>query len=124
QTARRKANDVARKGDLSALSKALILYYTDLNKFPPTLDLTTGGQLMDGTYVYMKVMPKEKNTSLAPFCYKVDDIAKPKKFALMAQLENTADSDCKNPPLPGCGHTYCYVITSPNTSLDVHGVFQ
>lgn len=131
QTARKKANDVARKGDLSALSKALILYYTDLNKFPTVADLplTSGAEFKDGTYTYMKVTPKEKYLTNYPFCYIVD--ADKKKFALLAMLENTVDSDCKMTgdngfyTIAACGsRKYCYAITSPNTSLDANGIFQ
>jgi prepilin-type N-terminal cleavage/methylation domain-containing protein len=134
QTAMKKAHDVARKGDLSALSKALILYYADLNKFPlaANLDLSAVGQgpLMDGSYIYMKVLPKEKYLT-TPFCYIAggNDPNKPNKFALFAQLENTVDPDCKkdgdgNPYYAACGKHYCYAITSPNTSLNADGTFN
>jgi prepilin-type N-terminal cleavage/methylation domain-containing protein len=133
QTAMKKANDVARKGDLSALSKALTLYYTDLNKFPDanTINNHWGEELLDGSYTYMKVMPKEKNTGLSPFCYIVggDDPAKPNKFALLAMLENKGDANCKMTGLVGfytacSGKKYCYAVTSPNTSLKADGTFN
>jgi prepilin-type N-terminal cleavage/methylation domain-containing protein len=34
QTAKKKANDVARKGDLNALVKSLQMYYADYGVFP------------------------------------------------------------------------------------------
>jgi len=126
QTAKRKANDVARKGDLSALSKALMMYYADLNEFPDELDLTTGGEFKDGSYTYMKVTPKERNASLPPFCYVVDNSTAQKKFALFAQLENTADSECfgHTYTAPCSAKTYCFAFTSPNTSLNADGTFN
>jgi general secretion pathway protein G len=129
QTARRKANDVERKGNLSALSKALFMYYADHNSFP--LEINGVGsstsnfwcssdancEFKDVTnYSYMKVLPKEKNSSLFPFCYKTDG----KSFELYAGMENTVDMDCKK-AVDGtdfyknkCGHNYCFALSSPN----------
>lgn len=125
QTARKKASDVSRKGDLSALSKALFMYYADYNEFPAVadIDLTSGGEFKDaGGYIYMKVLPKEKKVGWTPFCYMVD--VDNKKFALIAQLENTSDPDCRSSPVDLAGCSGCYVVTSPNTSLNDDGIFN
>ena len=105
QTAKKKANDVARKGDLSGVSKALQLYFTDFGVFPAMSDpaggkLVVGGvpiewgsEFKDGSnYTYMKKMPIENVFGMPPYCYKVD--ATLKKFALYTKLQNTADSQC------------------------------
>lgn len=143
QTARRKANDVSRKGDLNSLSKALHLYFSDYGFFPNAtsieggaIDLNTlsswGGSFEDQSvsppYVYMKKLPKENSAGLPPYCYKVDSLTNPKKFALYAELENKLDKECdrNNDNLPDdtyqCGgRNYCYFTTSSNTSLDTNG---
>lgn len=128
QTAKRKANDVQRKADLSSLSKALQMYYTDYEKFPAAengeikVNATSmafwGGTFDDAGYVYMKVMPKENKTGFPEFCYAVD--ANLKKFALYAMLENTADSDCTMTGNQGAytcnGERYCFTIFSSNAN--------
>lgn len=150
QTAKRKANDVARKGDLNAVSKALQLYFTDYGFFPKA---TTGGatslegeiglngssmwggtledQTVNPAYVYMKKLPKENNTGLPAYCYKVDSLTNPKKFALYAMLENTVDKECDRngdgvaDTTYACGgRSYCYFTTSPNTDLNINGDLQ
>lgn len=136
QTAKKKASDVARKGDLNAMSKALQLYFTDYNQFPAEnngLIVVNGsarpwGGTFDDTsvsppYVYMKVLPKENVYPAAnPYCYKVD--ASAKKYALFAKLENTADSQCSGNYSCNGKSGYCYAVMSPNTSLDANGNLQ
>lgn len=125
QTARKRANDVARKSDLNSLNKALQMYYADYDKFPATVPLD-GSEFKDvENYSYMKVTPKEKYLINYPFCYKVSGDFK--KFALLGQMENIEDMDCKNPgyTISECGgRTYCFAITSPNTSLNSNGTFK
>ena len=123
QTAKKKANDVARKGDINAVSKALQMYFNDYGYFPTVsqIDLTTGATFEDATanppYVYMKKLPKENYLTNYPYCYKVDSLTKPKKYGLFAQLENTEDKECKGIVNTCGGRNYCYGVVSPNTSL-------
>jgi len=129
-TAKKKANDVARKSDLNGVSKSLQMYFVDYGKLPDSEDgkiklngqtLEWGGEFKDGDYVYMKVMPKENSTSLPPYCYKTDTGLK--KYALFAQLENTVDKECEGNFYTCNGNTYCFAYVSPNTSLDNNGAF-
>jgi prepilin-type N-terminal cleavage/methylation domain-containing protein len=146
-TAKKKANDVARKGDLNALSKALLMYYADYGYFPDASN--SGGNLgkivvtdnsknvlkdwgkefSDNSatpYVYMKTLPEEKILATTyPFCYVVD--ATKTKFALFAMLENTGDPQCILNNGVGaynhCGHNYCFSFVSPNAAVsDFTGV--
>lgn len=122
-TARKKARDVQRKGDLSALSKALQMYFADYGNLPTaaTINNNWGGEFKDNTnYVYMKVLPRER-TLTTPFCYVVTTDLK--SYGLFAMLENTVDSDCHMNDDEGeyvhCGgNHYCYSIVSPNISVD------
>ena len=132
ETARKKARDAQRKGDINSVSKALLMYYADYNKFPKksainSLLVMSPGEANefkdDQQYIYMKVMPRESRSGWAPYCYEVDD-TNPTKFAIYTMLENTADSDCHlKDGLPlyqdKCGtHDYCFAITSPNARLN------
>lgn len=131
-TAKRKANDVARKSDLNGVSKALQMYFVDYGVMPEaSVDgrivmknspIDWGGEFVDGTYVYMKVLPRENNSKLPNYCYKTD--ADKKKFALFAQLENTVDKECDGNSYICSGNTYCFAYVSPNTSLSVGGSLQ
>jgi len=140
QTAKRKANDVARKGDLNAVAKALQMYYADYGKMPdadngkikvPNLTASEwGGEFKDAAgYIYMQKLPKENATGWT-YCYKTD--ASNKKYALFANLENTVDSQCDrngngldDDKTYQCGgNSYCFAYVSPNTSLNSDGSFQ
>lgn len=119
QTARSKANDVARKADLSSLGKALQMYYADYGKFPDKDNgqingTTWGGTFEDNGYVYMKVIPKDRNTSWS-YCYKVS--LKLDKFGLYSKLENDKDSDYRAAGY-SCNNltNYNFTIVSPNAS--------
>ena len=134
QTAKKKANDVARKGDINAVSKSLLMYFNDYGQFPDPSDIVWGGTFQDATtsppYVYMKTLPKENYLTNKPYCYKIS--ADGKKFALYAQLENTVDNECDrnnnnqaDDDVLMCGGVgYCYAVTSPNTSLSANGDIQ
>ena len=118
-TARKRGRDTQRKGDISALSRALLAYYTDQGVFPAAVDLTHGGELKNpaGDYSYMKVLPKENYTTILNmpnYCYVVDNTFK--KFGLFAQLEVATDSDCTGHSYSHCGNTYCFATVSPNTT--------
>jgi prepilin-type N-terminal cleavage/methylation domain-containing protein len=137
ETARRKARDVQRKGDLSALQKALLIYYADYNEFPETInnDAVTSDlwcteadcEFDDGTGepegVYMKVLPVENRDGQPPYCYVVSDDGK--QFALYGILENTDDIDCRQDDgafrFQGkCGdNNYCLIYASPNVNKEV-----
>lgn len=117
ETARRKARDVQRKGDLSSLQKALLIYYADYNEFPGQINNDEGDclekeicyqtsdewciegscEFNDGSDelagVYMKVLPVENRDGQPPYCYVVSDDRK--QFALYGILENTDDNDCR-----------------------------
>lgn len=134
QTAKKKANDVSRKSDLNGVSKALQMYYADYGAMPGASsdgsgkisvkgsDVEWGGTFVDGTYVYMKVVPKENNTKLPAYCYKTDSTLK--KYALFAQLETTTDKECVgNYSCGSQGKKYCFAYISPNTSLNPDGSF-
>lgn len=113
-TARRKARDVSRKSDLNSVSKAVYMYYADYGVFPAKDKIQDkwGMEFSDDGYVYMKVLPKEKE-NLPDYCYVVS--ADKKSFALFAILENTSDADCKIPGYAHCGGTeYCYSVASQN----------
>jgi general secretion pathway protein G len=142
QTAKRKANDVARKGDLNAVAKALQMYYTDYSVMPD-MDNVLGGRIQVGEevipwggefrdaagYVYMKNLPKENNDSLPAYCYKTD--TNKKVYALFAMLENGVDSQCDrnndgtaDVTYQCGGKLYCFAYFSPNISLNTDGSFK
>jgi prepilin-type N-terminal cleavage/methylation domain-containing protein len=135
QTARARARDAQRKGDLSNMTKALEMYYADLGVFPDATDinllLETGGEFKDGDYTYMKVVPTEKKLS-TDFCYKTNEVpgVEPTKFGLFGNLEVTSDKDCTDDVTGDiheyeCGGVmYCYGLTSPNTILDEDGTLE
>jgi len=120
-TASKRGRDTQRKGDLSALSKALLAYYADQGVFPPeaSVDIITGtGELksLSGDYVYMKVLPKEnykEQLKMPDYCYVIDSTGQ--KFGLFAQLEVETDKDCEGHDYSFCGETYCFGTVSPNT---------
>ena len=137
-TARRKAYDVQRKADLSALQKALLMYYADYSVMPNgSLDgrvilqdhgvaktINWGEEFSDSAavpYIYMKVMPKENRAGYPSYFY--EQLVGGKGFAIYAALESTFYVDCRkvvgNPDLfrfsKGGGlNNYCLVYTSPN----------
>jgi type II secretion system protein G len=125
QTAKKKSNDVARKGDLNAVSKALQMYFNDYGVFPATDVIVWGGTFEDSSvnpaYVYMKKLPRENYTTAKPYCYKTS--ADLKKYAIFAQLENTVDKECANTYMCN-GVSYCYGIVSPNSGLNNDGSLQ
>ncbi len=134
QTAKKKANDVSRKSDLNGISKAIQMYFADYGVMPTAnvdgrieikgVPVEWGGEMIDGSYVYMKVVPKENNTKLPVYCYKTD--AALKKYAIFAQLENTEDKECEvhSYNCGNAGETYCFSYVSPNTSLSTDGTLQ
>jgi len=133
RTARKRANDVARKGDLNAVAKALQLYFADYGVMPEAtngqiktdLIRTWGDEFRDITgYSYMVKLPKENTIVWPQYCYKNEGGTSPKKYALFAKLEVSSDSECDN-HFYNCGSepagTYCYANVSPNARLDSSG---
>jgi len=136
RTARKRANDVARKGDLNAVAKALQLYFADYGVMPEA----EGGQIKtdevrkwgeefkDSTgYTYMVKLPTENTDGWPQYCYQTDDSRK--KYALFAKLEVESDEECKGNY--SCGTLkdqgtppYCYANVSPNASLNEKGEFN
>lgn len=128
-TAKMKARDVQRKGDIDGVRKALNMYYTDHEMFPSADEingyLAGGGEFVDSDgYVYIKEVPTEKTSGRNPYCYEVllDARGNPNMYALYSELENENDGDyrkydsvngysCTN---GGVGRDYDYVIYSPN----------
>lgn len=139
QTAKRKANDVARKGDLNSVAKSLQMYFADYGRMPAASAtgqimigasaISWGGEFKDSSnYIYMKQLPVENKTDYPPYCYKIGPDSK--SYALFARLENGADSQCDrnkdgSPDLTyDCGgrtNAYCFAYFSPNISLDEDG---
>lgn len=140
RTAKKKANDVARKGDLSSVSKALQMYYADYKKFPAassqgeiivgsgasTKTIKWGDEFIDQGYIYMKTMPKENTKGFPEYCYKTDENRK--SFALFAKMENIEDKQCvlneEKEMTYDCGgntDSYCLAYVSPNVEVDEDG---
>lgn len=129
QSAKRKSRDVQRKGDISAVSKALLMYYTDYGYFPESENgqikgASWGTTFSDNGYDYLKEMPRE-NYSDIPFCYITDAGTEPSKFGLFSILENSEDMDYNRlnngnnyGPFAACGgRSYNFAILSPNASI-------
>lgn len=132
RTARKRANDVARKGDLNAVAKALQLYFADYGIMPGAENgqIKTnvlrkwGEEFKDNTnYSYMIKLPTENTANWPQYCYKTDSTQK--KYALFAKLEVTSDGECEdNNYSCGTSNEYCYANVSPNTSLKTNGDFN
>jgi prepilin-type N-terminal cleavage/methylation domain-containing protein len=135
RTARKRANDVARKGDLNSVAKALQLYFADYGMMPEASadgkikigasTIPWDGEFKDSTgYSYMIKLPIENTVGWPQYCYKTDDSRK--KYALFAKLEVQSDGECE-PNHYSCGSgppgKYCYANVSPNASLDGGGNF-
>ncbi|HPR99864.1 MAG TPA: type II secretion system protein [Candidatus Woesebacteria bacterium] len=125
RTARKRANDVARKGDLNSVAKALQLYFADYGVMPEEniINDNWGKEFKDGDYTYMIKLPTENTEGWPQYCYKTDSTRK--KYALFAKLEVESDKECENNEFD-CGDVimdYCYVNASPNTSIGVCGNF-
>ena len=56
-TARAKARDTKRIGDVKQIQTALALYYTDNGGYPATSDIATGQDIASHTVVYMTKLP-------------------------------------------------------------------
>lgn len=117
RTAQIKARDAERKANLDAVSKSLMLYYNDNNKFPdlfPFGNSVTGFVGSDGT-IYMRETPLDP-ISKNDYIYKYQPSTDLKQFAIFANLENKEDSQCQTELYNVGGKNYCYGISSPNTT--------
>jgi prepilin-type N-terminal cleavage/methylation domain-containing protein len=145
RTARKRANDVARKGDLNSVAKALQLYFADYGSMPEASSkgeimingevIKWGEEFKDSTgYIYMVKLPRENTTGDWPqYCYKTDETNK--KYALFAKLEVESDEECVDENNNGIGDyscgsgivagphegPYCYAVVSPNAILNSKG---
>lgn len=129
QNAQKRARDVQRKSDLSAIYKAVFFYFTDYGKVPDVNDVSpndidintliekTSTFTRDG-YTYVNKMPSESVSGVVQYCYV--GTADKKGFGVFAALESKGDSECKKyvAQNDACGNnTYNYVLLSPNVSL-------
>ena len=126
RTARKRANDVARKGDLNSVAKALQLYFADYGVMPAEDEINDkwGLEFKDGDYTYMIKLPTENTEGWPQYCYKTD--AARKKYALFAKLEVQSDEECKGNYRCGFSNAhgtppYCYANVSPNAILTEDG---
>lgn len=120
KNAQLKARDVQRKSDLSAISKALTLYFTDYGKFPTSFPF--GNEMVGFTgsngEVYMRKVPQETMVGAPSYKYTVS--ASGASYNLFADLESRNDNQCLKSSgdigkwMAG-GIDYCYGISSPNT---------
>jgi len=102
-----RSRDIGRKIDLHEISKVIRLYYKDYKKLPDEslVNSLWGKEWVDGNYVYMKSVPSEK-WGKNEFCYGI--VEENKSFALLADLEDESDVDCKNKGFDCGGKNYCY----------------
>ena len=127
RTARKRANDVARKGDLNAVAKALQLYFADYGVMPAegVINNNWGKEFKDAAptpYTYMVKLPTENTVGWLQYCYKNEGGTTPKKYALFAKLEVSSDSECEGHNYTCGGKSgYCYATVSPNASLETNG---
>ncbi|MDD3531896.1 MAG: prepilin-type N-terminal cleavage/methylation domain-containing protein [Candidatus Shapirobacteria bacterium] len=127
-TAQIRSRDAQRKENLSAVAKALEMYYGDHSQYPVAADLSWGFSLEDeagqGT-VYMKDLPNDPSSG-AKYDYEADDNGS--YYKLYAYIEHGADrcfneGQCLDGGYPGanCGQGEealpChYCLASPNAS--------
>ncbi len=65
-SARAKARDSKRVGDIKQMQTALELYYNDNGRYPPTV--ATGGEIASGTAKYMSQVPGNPQPSSDGTC--------------------------------------------------------
>jgi type IV pilus assembly protein PilA len=94
-SARARARDARRKGDLDQTKKALLMYYNDHESTYPTvgeLDFGVAGfTSVDGKMTYMRLLPDDPNSPNAHYQYL--QVESGLSFCLYANLENKADGD-------------------------------
>ena len=104
--AEKKSRDVERKSELHEVSKVIRLYYADYGKLPEDdlINSLWGKEWNDGSYVYMKEVPRENYTD-QEYCYKKYD---DNVFGLFTNLENKKDVDCFGRSIECGGKNYCF----------------
>ncbi len=104
--AKARSRDIRRKNDLHEMSKIIRLYYKDYKKLPEAeiINNLWGKEWVDMGYVYMDKVPGEP-LGQNQFCYEIVD---ENNFALLADLENKNDVDCKNKDFFCNSQNYCY----------------
>ncbi len=142
-SAQKKARDVQRKNDASAVVKALSFFNNDYKilyssyvatptLYPVNTLLSAGNLPLTGPapdyYVYMSKVPKENKATvpvsddthtIKNYCYVTDN----RGFGIFTNLENRNDGDCRDYRLDGAyactpGEYFNYAITSPNVTAE------
>lgn len=114
-SARARARDARRKGDLDQTKKALLMYYNDHESTYPTageLDFGDAGLTsVDGNMTYMRLLPDDPNSPSEAYTYV--QVSLGQSFCLYASLENKADGDiarsqlrCQGPCVVDGGVTF------------------
>jgi prepilin-type N-terminal cleavage/methylation domain-containing protein len=123
----KKARDVKRKADLTSISKALNMYYSDYGKYPnggtgePNVAnlVKNGGEFSQGNDIYMKEIPSEKTSGVKSYTYYSSTSGK--SFRLWANLENDKDKDCLTGSVDGYTKSTVsgciYAVYSSNVSV-------
>lgn len=107
-TARRRARDARRIGDVRQVTLALQLYHEENGKYPADIYAATGSL----TPTYMRSVPKDPNAS-ANYLYGVDSATNPQDYVMGATLEvanQALNDDVDTNPVYGinCADlTYC-----------------
>lgn len=112
-----RANDARRKSDLSAIQKALEVYYNDNNSYPASALVTFGSAWVP----YMGLVPQDPKSPGRNYVYARVDAD---TYRMYASLERPTDTPscggrCPSAPAPpACGaRMVCnFGTTSPNTS--------
>lgn len=139
-TSRVRARDAERKNAVTQMQRALELYYTDFDEYPPAV----GGEIDDNAWgtaftnpnsgtVYMTQLPSDSRAPTQQFYYESN--ATGTAYRLYARLENDEDSDTDldGDGTPGdsydgtqgdglvkmCGTLVCnYGLSSPSTTME------
>lgn len=117
RTAQIKARDTERKTSLDSVLKSLMAYYNDNGSLPDNFVFGSGGDTgkgftgPDGTVYMVKTPIDPVNEGGYVYVYKKAGNV----FNLFANLENEADSQCKNSPYVVGGTNFCYGVSSPNS---------
>lgn len=62
-TARARSRDARRVSDIKQMQTALEMYFNDVSKYPPNVEMDPGDKLATGTGVYMASVPKPPTPS-------------------------------------------------------------
>lgn len=130
QNAQKRARDVQRKSDLSAIYKAVFFYFTDYGKVPDISDMAPNNidinlriknklEFTRDGYFYIQKFPNESVVGLNQYCYLPSQDNK--GFGIFSVLESKGDSECKKyiPQNGACGGAsgYNFALLSSNIKL-------